>query len=405
MTTFAYKARDMNGLLITGQMEGEALESVKLTLAEQGFIPISVGRGAKLFSKNQAADFFKGVKGEELMLFTRQFYTLFKAGMDMESLLATLANQTKNKYFADALNRVKTDVAAGSSLSQAFAKHPKIFDRLYVSMLATGEEAGILDEVLGQLSILLEKDTMLKSSVKSATLYPKIVIFVLVMASVVLMTFVVPKFASFYGHYKAELPLPTRIMIGTSNFLRDYTLMVVAGVGVGIFIFKKWSATARGRLIMDRFKWKVPVFGALMLKVANARFAHILGALYKAGLPITRGLQITAGTIANEAFSREMQIVQTEVERGKGIAEAMRQAQYLNPILIEATSIAEKSGSLDEMYEAVGSHFDMEVNHTLKNLTTMLEPILLGMIFGMITIFVLAIFLPIWNMSQVVMKH
>ncbi len=403
MSVYSYRARDINGLLITGNVEGEAIEPVKIQLSEQGLIPILVTKASALIPTNFSFDIFKKVKDDELMLFTRQFYILFKAGMDMESLLSTLANQTKNKYFADQILRIKTDVAAGSSLSRAFAKHPKTFSKLYSSMLTAGEEAGILDEVLGQLASLLEKEITLKTSVKSSTLYPKIVIGVLLMAGIVLMTFVVPKFASFYAHYKSELPLPTRIMIGFSDFVKHYTLMIMGGIGFMIFLFKRWAATAKGKLTVDRLSWKIPVFGPLGQKVANARFAHILGALYKAGLPITRALTITADTIDNEAFIRNIHLVQADVERGKGIAEAMRQTEYISPILIEATAIAEKSGALDDMYASVASHFDMEINHTLKNLTTLLEPILLGLIFGMVTVFALAVFLPIWNMSKAVM--
>ena len=404
MTTYSYRARDMNGLLVTGQVDGEATEAIRQYVAEQGLIPLNVIKGTRRITQSLSLDIFKKVKEEELMLFTRQFHTLFKAGMDMETLLTTLANQTKNKYFADALLRIKTDISSGSNLSRAFAQHPKIFPELYTNMLATGEEAGILDEVLGQLSILLEKDITLKTSVKSATLYPKIVVFVLVMATLVLMTVVVPKFASFYAHYEAELPLPTRILMGISYFFRDYTHVVIGLVITAAFAFKKWKSTARGRMIVDRLKWKIPVFGSLGQKVANARFANIVGSLYKAGITVNRALTITAQTIGNEAFSRDIALVRGEIEKGKGIAEAMRQTEYLSPLLIESTAIGEKSGSLDEMYFSVGGHFDMEVSHTLKNLTTLLEPILLVLIFGMVVLFALAIFLPIWNLSSVVAR-
>lgn len=404
MTTFSYKARDINGLLIIGQMEGEALEPVREAISEQGLIPISVHAGQTRFSKEMTLSLFSHVKGEELMLFTRQFNTLFKAGMDMQALLTTLANQTKNKFFSNAIHRIKTDVAAGSSLSRAFAQHPKVFSELYTNMISAGEEAGILDQVLGQLGTLLEKEITLKASVKSATLYPKIVLFVLVAATFVLMTYVVPKFASFYGHYDAELPLPTRIMMGSSDFMRNYWYVIFGGAIAGLFAFKKWYGTFHGRYIVDRIKWKLPVFGALGQKVANARFANILGSLYKAGINISDGLEITSKTIGHEAFTRDILMVNTEVKKGKGISEAMRlSSTYFSPLLIEATGIGEKSGALDEMYFSIGAHFDTEVSHTLKNLTTLLEPILLFAVFGMVSLFALAIFLPMWNLSRVVL--
>ncbi|MDO8518979.1 MAG: type II secretion system F family protein [Deltaproteobacteria bacterium] len=403
MTAYAYKARDMNGLLVMGVMEGEGAEPVRLQLADKGLIPIHVAPGKGNFSAGAALNLFNRVAGEELMLFTRQFATLFKAGMDMQQLLHTLGKQTKNKYFSEAILKIKTDVAGGASLSRAFSQHPKIFGDLYTNMLAAGEEAGILDEVLGQIGTLLDKEITLKASVKSAMLYPKIVIFVLICASAVLMTFVVPKFSSFYGHYGADLPLPTKIMVGTSDFVRSYWYMVAGAVAAAVFGFKKWSRTLKGKWVVDRLKWKIPVFGALGQKVANARFANILGALYKAGISITEGLEITSKTIGNEAFGKEIMQVKGEVKKGNSIAAAMREGKYFSPLLVEATAIGEKSGALDQMYFSIGGHYDAEVAHTLKNLTTLLEPMLLFGVFGMVTMFALAIFLPMWNLSKVVL--
>lgn len=406
MSVYSYKARDLNGLLISGQMDSDNPDSVKESLADQGLIPIAVNEGGKKFGSDfslaSISNFFNRVKADELMLFTRQFHTLFKAGMDMETLLSTLATQTKNKFFADTILRIKTDVAAGSSLARAFAQHPKVFDELYSNMLATGEEAGILDEVLGQLSTLMDKDIAIKTSVKSAMLYPKIVVGALVIATWVLMTFVIPKFKSFFGHFGAELPLPTKIVMGASDLVTTYWYMAIGGVGTFLFLFKKWKNTSKGRLIFDQFKWKLPVFGALSQKIANARFANILGALYRAGLPLTRGLEITAGTMGHEGFSRDVLTVKAEVEKGRGIAEAMRDVGTFSSLIVEATAVGEKSGALDEMYKSVGGHYDMEVQHTLKNLTTMLEPILLVIVFSMIACFALAVFMPMWNMSSAV---
>lgn len=402
MTVFTYKARDLNGLLIMGKMEGESIEPIRESLSEQGLIPISISKGSGKFNQDFSLDFLKSVNDQELMLFTRQFHTLFKAGMDMETLLTTLAGQTPNKFFKESIERIKTDIAAGSSLSRAFAQHPKVFNELYVNMLASGEEAGILDEVLGQISSVLEKDIILKSAVKSATLYPKIVVGILTIACTVMMTFVVPKFSDFFRHFNAELPLPTKILIGSSEFISNYWYICLGLIIAGIVALKKWYSTSKGRIILDRFSWNLPIFGSLGQKVANARFANILGALYKAGLPITRGLEITANTIGNEVFKRDVLLVKAEVEKGRSISESMRSSKYFSSLLVESTSIGEKSGALDEMYVSVGSHYDMEVQHTLKNLTTLLEPVLLFLVFGMVTVFALAIFLPMWNLSSAV---
>lgn len=407
MPLFVYRARDPNGLLVTGELEssppsGGTPAAVKLLLSNQGLIPISVENAKGQLQFGEKFAFGKKVSPQDLVMMTRQFYTLFKAGMSMESLLGTLSKQTKNKFLSETLQQVRTAVQGGSTLGKAFAKHPKVFSELYVSMMSAGEEAGILEVVLAQLSSLLEKEEQLKSNVKSATLYPKIVLFVLLMASIVILTFVMPKFASFYGHYKAELPLPTRLLMVTSDLMRR-DAWIIALVSFGLWrLFKRYYRTAKGHLRVDRLRWKIPVFGSLGQKVANARFSHVVAALYKSGMSITRALTITEGIMDNEAFRRDIRGVVADVERGQSISDAMRRTQYFAPIVIEATAIGEKTGSLDTMLEGLGAHYDEEVAHTLKNLTTLLEPFLLFFIFGMVAVFALAIFLPIWNMSKVV---
>ncbi len=410
MPFFSYRARDINGVLVTGQLEAPGIETIRDFLSDQDLIPISINKASNLLiqglslevMKQNIINFFNTVKPEELMLFTLQFHTLFKAGMNMESILSTLANQTTNQYFGNIILRIKTDVANGSSLSQAFAKHPHIFPDLYTQMLATGEEAGILESVLEKLSNLMEKDIKLKSSIKSAMLYPKIVFGALIIASIILLNFVIPKFKDLYSSFGSELPLPTRILVGLSMFTKKWFWLIAIVSGGLYYIFQQWAKTPKGRLTIDRFKLRVPIFGTLNMKVANARFAHILGALYRAGIPVIRALAISAKTIGNEAFTRDVLTVQTEVEKGKSIAESMRSTKFFNPLLVEATAIGEKTGALDEMYHAIGSHYDVEVNQMVDNLSTLLEPMLLLIIMGMVTLFALATLLPMWNLASVV---
>ena len=234
MPLFAYRARDQRGILVTGHLEGLASEIIKGVLSEQGLIPLSVKLVQRKSEWIPQIRFFKKVKDEEIVLMTRQFYTLFKAGMSMESLLGTLSRQTKNKTLQETLQRIQTDISQGSTLAKAFAKHPKIFNDLYISMLQAGEEAGILEMVLKNLAELLQKEVEIKAGVKSATLYPKIVIVVLTVAITVMLTWVIPEFAKFYAHYKATLPLPTRILLGMSHILRYYG-WIVALIGISLW--------------------------------------------------------------------------------------------------------------------------------------------------------------------------
>lgn len=403
MPTFQYRARDSNGVLVSGEVEAVSAEELKESLFREGMIPIAVHEGHQtITSMRWFADYFSRVKPDELMIFTRQFHTLFKAGVSMETILDTMIKQTRCDSLKNALTRVKADIASGATLAQAFGRHPKIFNELYVSMLAAGEEAGILEEVLKQLSELLVRDYEIQKSVKGATLYPKIIVTVLVLAIVFLMTFVIPKFTDFYSRYGAELPLPTRIMIGISGFFRDYWFVVLGVAIVLIYLYRRLYATNVGRLRIDKYRLRMPVFGQLNLKVANARFGHILAALYHSGLSLPRSLEVVANVIGNEAFTMEILKVKDEIQKGSTLADALSHQTYFPPVVVETAAVGERAGALDEMLSTVAEHFDTEVSHTIKNLTTLLEPILLIGIFGFVALLALSIFLPIWSLSEVV---
>ncbi|MFH1830851.1 MAG: type II secretion system F family protein [Pseudomonadota bacterium] len=403
MPTFYYKARDKNGVLMTGEIEAVSAQELKENLFSEGMVPLDVREVSKgEFSLESATFFFCRVKAEDVMMFTRQFYTLFKAGVSMDAILGAMAKQMQSNSLRNALIRIRADVSSGSTLARAFGRHPKIFNELYVSMLAAGEEAGILEEVLKQLSELLAKEFEIKKNVKGATLYPKIVLTVLVGAVTFLMMYVVPKFVSFYGRYGAELPLPTRIMIAISTIFHDYWFILLAGLVVIIILYRRFYKSQVGRMKVDIFRFKVPVFGPLNLKVANARFGHIMAALYRSGLAMPRSLEVVADVIGNSAYALEVRKIREEIQRGATLSEAISHQNYFPPVIVESTAVGERAGALGDMLSTVADHFDTEVNHTIKNLTTLLEPFLLVAIFGMVALLALSIFLPIWNMSTVI---
>lgn len=405
MPTFYYRARDKEGKLVSGEVEAVSADELKEGLFREEMIPLLVREmRTGSFSIERITSKFKHVRHEDLMIFTRQFFTLFKAGVSMDTILGSMAKQVKSDLLKNALVRIRADVAAGSTLSQAFSRHPRIFDDLYVSMIAAGEEAGILEDVMRQLSTLLEKDFEIKKGVKNATLYPKIVITVLILAVTFLMTYVIPKFSAFYGHYGAQLPLPTLILIGTSNFVRGYWYVVLGILALAGFLFVRYYRTKTGRLKIDRFRLQIPVFGPLNQKVAAARFSRILAALYRSGLHMPRCLEVVASVIGNEAFAREVREVKDDIQKGATLSESMSRRKYFPDIMVETASVGEKAGALDELLTTIADHYDLEVSYTVKNLTTLLEPLLLIGIFGMVLLLALAIFLPIWNMSALI-KH
>ncbi|MBI1909357.1 MAG: type II secretion system F family protein [Deltaproteobacteria bacterium] len=418
VSDFTYRARDPRGLLIVGQAKAESREELESKLASQGLIPIQVRkRSLRLplgdlpfrFEKAKLWDLIWNliyrVSLEELIVFTRQLQMLVKVGMGMEEIFGILIGQTKNKKLKAALSQIQTDVQAGSSLSKALSRHPRVFNEVYVNMIMAGEEAGLLDKVLLDLTTLLMKENEIRSGVKSALLYPKIVFGALVLAIVVLMIAVVPRFAQFYATYKAELPLVTRLLIGASNFVTEYWALALLITGVGLFLFYRYKRTAKGRLTLDRLRLKLPIFGPLHLKIASSRFGHIFAALYRSGLSVTRALEVVGGTLDNHLISREILNLKSEIAIGKTLSEAMKKSPYFSTIFIETTAVGEKAGALDEMLEGLSAHDDIEIAYTIKNLTTLLEPMMLVFIFGAVAFLALSIFLPIWNLSSVVLPH
>lgn len=403
MAMFLYKARDRAGTLISGEIEASSAQELKESLFHEGMIPLQVKELVKSsWSPQNLLDALNKVKPEQLMVFTRQFYTLFKAGVSMDTILATMAQQMQGTKLAQALIRIRADLSSGSSLSQAFSRHPRIFNDLYISMLAAGEEAGILEQVLANLSDLLRKEFEIEKNIKGAMLYPKIVIGVLFSAVAFLMTFVVPKFVDFYARYDAELPLPTRILIGLSVFFTKYWYVALVTFIVVVILWQRFSSTNTGRMKIDRVRFQLPIFGDLNVKVANARFGHIMSALYRSGLAMPRCLDVVARVIGNVAFAFEVQKIRDDIQKGSSLSEAMSRRMYFPPVMVETTAVGERAGALDEMLSTIAGHYDMEVDHTVKNLTTLLEPIMLCLIFGMVTILALAIFLPIWSLSEVI---
>ena len=400
---FMYRARDRSGTLIAGEIEANSAQELKESLFREGMIPLQVKEQSKNnFTLQGLLDNLNQVKPEQLMVFTRQFYTLFKAGVSMDTILATMAQQMQGTKLAQALIRVRADLSSGSSLSQAFSRHPRVFNDLYISMLAAGEEAGILEQVLSNLSELLRKEFEILKNIKGAMLYPKIVIGVLFTAIGFLMTFVVPKFVDFYGRYDAELPLPTRLLIGCSVFLTQYWYVALTSFIVCMVLWQRYASTNVGRMKIDRVRFQIPIFGDLNMKVANARFGHIMAALYRSGLAMPRCLEVVARVIGNVAFAQEVQRIRDDIQKGSSLSEAMSRRMYFPAVMVETTAVGERAGALDDMLSTIAGHYDLEVDHTVKNLTTLLEPIMLCLIFGVVTVLALAIFLQIWSLSEVV---
>lgn len=401
MSIFIYKARDRGGRLITGTVEGSNATMVKDALASQGLFPVSVQpRGFDVSIKNM---FARRLKTKDLVSLTRQFQVMFSAGSPIDRILNTLERQCQNEGLKEVLAKVQYDVSSGMHLSEAFAKHPRYFNQLYTSMLAVGEVGGVLDRTLKGITEILGKEERIKSKIKSATLYPKLVIGALVIVAVLMLIFVIPVFSEFYAGYSAKLPLPTRILVVMSEAVTSWwhvTLIVFIAAVIG---WKRFTKSPRGRNLMCTVEFRAPIFGNLNLLATNARFGHLLGALYRSGLPISRSLDVVADTIDNVHYARDVHSLKRALDQGQSLSVAMEDMHYFTPMMKETTAVGEQTGRLDEMLESTASFYDEEVDDILKNLTTILEPLLLFMIFGMVGFLALAVYMPVWNLSRVVM--
>ena len=401
MPTFRYKARDKFGSLSTGTIETTGVDAVASQLDHLGYIPISIQEEKEGSSVRDWLQDFGGVPAQELIVFTRQLATLISAGLPFLTTFQALIDQTENKRLRRVIEEVRKDVEQGSSFSDALAKHPKVFSNLYVSMIRAGETGGVLDEILDRLAALAEHDAETRARIKSATRYPKIVITAILIAIVVLVAFVVPRFATLYANFQVQLPLPTRILIGINYLFQNYWYLIF-GAGVLVIVGVRWYLnTPSGRLWWDGTKIRLPVFGPIFLKTALSRFARVFGTLTRSGLPVLQTLEIVSNTVDNVVIARAVDNIRDSARQGRGIVEPMRVSRLFPPVVIQMVGIGEATGRMEEMLTKISDYYDTEVEYSIRNLSTALEPLMLTVIGGVILFLALAIFLPWWNLIAV----
>lgn len=402
MPNYIYRARNTKGEVITGIIEGPHSEAVAEQLFSKGYIPIKIEEGKRQVSPG--FQLFGRVKSEDLIVFSRQLSTLIVSGVSFLRGLETLSEQTKNKRLRVAIEEIRKDVEGGSSLSEALSRFPKIFSPLYISMIRVGEEGGVLDEILERLASLLEHEAETRARVKSATRYPIIVIIAITVAFFFLTTFVVPKFASLYQSAKVALPLPTQILIFLNKTIRTYwPLMIGAVIGL-YFAFRAYIKTPSGRWNWDKFKIKVPIIGPVIEKTIMSRFARIFSTLYRSGIPMLHTLDIVSGTLGNVLIGRAVELIKDNVREGRGLAEPMVKTKVFPPMVVHMVAVGEETGALDNMLTKVSDYYDLEVEYSIRNLSTTLEPVLLLFLAGAVLFLALGIFLPIWDMIKVMKR-
>lgn len=401
MPSYRYKARDKYGALFTGTIDTAGRDDVAAQLDNLGYIPVLIEEVREGIFSPEFFERFQVVHPQDMIILSRQLATLISAGLPFITSFDALIEQTENKRLKRIINQVRKDVEGGSSFSDALSKHPKVFSNLYISMIRAGEAGGVLDEILERLASLAEHEAETRARIKAATRYPKIVIFSLAAAFIILVTFVIPRFAALYANFKVKLPLPTRILIGINNLVTGYWHIIIASVVAAIFLARWYLKTEAGRVQWDSLKIRLPVFGPIFLKTALSRFARVFGTLTRSGLPILQTLEIVSNTVGNVIISRTVDNIRDSVRQGRAIVQPMKVSKIFPPVVIQMVAIGEESGRMEEMLMKVSDYYDTDVEYAIRNLSTSLEPILLGVIGVAVLFLALAIFLPWWNLINV----
>jgi type IV pilus assembly protein PilC len=402
MPKFTYQAITETGTTISGVIEAESQENASNILASRGYIPTRVrAEQAALsgFQMSKIREMLAPVKAPELILFTKQFKTMFNAGVAMINLLEILEAQTENPKLRRVLNKMHQDIKEGASLYDAFKKHPKVFSALYCSMIRAGERSGALAEVLDRLTYIIEHEHRVKSDIKSALTYPTIVVVFLFSAFLILITQVIPKFAAIFKSAGLNLPLPTQICIFIYEFLSSYWYVIIGAVVLaGLFLYY-YLKTDQGRYARDALLMRIPLLGPLFVKSAVSRFASIFSILQASGVDVLDSMDILSGTIGNAAIGRELEGIKGRLAEGRGIAGPLGEASYFTPMLINMVAIGEESGNLENMLKDVASHYDTEVEYSMKKLSEAIGPLLTVGLAAVVGFFALAIFLPMWDLT------
>jgi type IV pilus assembly protein PilC len=400
MPTFAFSGRTRGGETISGERVADSADAAVAALRRE---QVLVTRIAATAEKATAGAAKKGKLGRKvnpknLAVFTRQFSVMIDAGLPLVQCLEILGSQEEDKNFAETIIATRSDVEGGASLADAMKKHPKTFDPLFSNMIAAGEAGGILDTILKRLATYIEKAVKLKSQVKSAMIYPIAVIVIAVLVVGVILWKVIPTFAALFSGLGAELPLPTRIVIALSDFLVAFMPFIIVGIGALGYAFKAYYGTAAGKHQIDGITLKLPVLGLIMRKISVARFCRTLSTLLSSGVPILDGLDITARTSGNVVIEEAILLTRKSIERGETISAPLKETGVFPPMVTQMIAVGETTGALDTMLSKIADFYEDEVDTAVAGLLTLLEPIMIAFLGGVVGGIVIAMYLPIFDL-------
>jgi type II secretory pathway component PulF len=403
MPSFSYKAFNASGGAVSGVVEADSAETAADLLFSKGYVPSNVtaqkaasesGWGARLRKMTSR------VPAKDLILFTKQFRSMLHAGVPLMRIFQVLEAQTQNAALKKAIANISRSIKEGSTLSTAMERNSHIFSPLYYNLVKAGEVSGSLTEVLARLVYIIEHDAKIKADIKSAMQYPLMVTIALGIAFFVLLTFVIPQFATMFGRAGLTLPLPTKIAMGMYKFISVYWYLGLGGLILTVVGLRYFLRTEQGQYLKDTLLLRLPIAGPLFVKAIMSRFASIFAILQSSGVPIMVSMKVLSGAIGNKAISVEFDQVREQMQEGKGIAVPLSKAKYFTPMVIDMIAIGEESGNIEDMLNQVSVHYDDEVAYAVKGMADALGPILIVGLAAVVGFFALAIFLPMWDMTK-----
>ena len=406
MSQFRYTGRDAQGGKVVGTLQGASSDSVASDLLAQKITPLTIEEQAEQTGEDVLASLReklrrKRVDLEELIIFCRQMYSLSKAGVPIIRAIGGLAESHRNQYFREVLQAVRSDLEGGMSMAMALHAHPKVFNTLFISMISVGENTGQLDQAFRQLSSYLELERETRKRIKQATRYPLFVLAAMGVALVVINLFVIPAFAKVFEQFKADLPWPTRVLIGTSQFFQDYWWLLAILFGGALYAFFKWVETDDGALRWDRIKLRLPIVGGIFERIALARFTRTFAMMYKAGVPLLQTLSINSASVGNRHIGQAILGMREGVERGEALTRTASASGLFTPLVLQMMAVGEETGALDDLFVEVADFYEQEVDYDLKQLASAIEPILIVAMGVMVLVLALGVFLPMWELGSV----
>ncbi len=413
MPVFAYKGRSSRGDLVQGSLEGADSGGVADQLINTGITPTEIKLTSQAVRSGSSPEVSwwtrltteKKVDTLELMLFSRQMYTLLKAGVPIMRALAGLQESTQNPVFAAMLQDLRESLDSGRELSSALRRHPKVFSPFYLSMVQVGEMTGMLDVTFLRLYEHLEFEKDMKDRIKAAVRYPMFVVIAMAIAIVIVNIFVIPAFAKVFAGFHAELPFMTRILMGFSGFMVDYWPIMLALLIGAVVAFRSWINTVEGRYKWDRYKLHLPIAGRIIMKATLARFARSLALSFKSGVPIVQGLNSVALVVDNEFMRSRVEQMRDGVERGESILRTAAATGVFNPTVLQMIAVGEETGDMDGLMFEIAGMYEREVEYEIKTLSANIEPIMIVLLGGMVLVLALGIFLPMWDLGKVALHR